>query len=136
MPNQPGARKLYLALGAPTVLVGLLVRFHGDWMGGAARDVTGDALWAMMMACWVSAIAPRQRSIARCAAALTICFAVETSQLWHAPVLEYARSNRLGQLVFGSGFDPRDFAAYALGVLVFVLLDRRLTAPVADTLHL
>ena len=108
------------------MVVGLVVHCYGDWMPGRARDVTGDALWATMMACWISAIAPSLRPSTRYVVALLFCFAVETSQLWHTPVLEYARSTRLGPLVLCSGFDPRDFVAYTLGVLVFIWFDQRL----------
>lgn len=124
-------RTHYLALGAAAFVLGLLVHFQGSWIPGAARDIIGDAMWAMMIACWISAIAPQQRPAVRYVSALVVCFAVETSQLWHAPVLEYARSTRLGPLLLGSGFDPRDFLAYALGILAFVSVDRRITALVA-----
>ena len=124
--NRPGFRTFYLALGAATVLVGLVVRFHSDWMPRAARDVTGDALWATMIVCSISAIAPSLRPPTRYVAALLFCFAVETSQLWHTPALDYARSTRIGPLVLGSAFDPRDFVAYTVGILGFIWFDQRL----------
>lgn len=122
----------YLAGGVLAVLLGLIVHFHGGWMSAAARDVIGDALWALMMACWISAIAPKSRPGVRYVGALAVCFAVETSQLWHTSALDYARSTSVGRLVLGSGFDVRDFAAYTLGVLVFVLVDSRRQLFVAD----
>ena len=60
----------------------------------------------------------------RAAVALAICFAVEFSQLWHLPILDALRRTTAGHLVLGSGFDLRDFAAYAAGVLAAVLLER------------
>lgn len=47
--------------------------------------------------------------------------------MWHTPALDYARSTRLGQLVLGSGFDPRDFGAYTIGIPGFIWFDRRWT---------
>lgn len=117
---------VYLLCGASMVLLGLFVHVRGDWLAPAVRDVVGDALWATMLACWISAIVPRQQAALRYLSALVICFAVEASQLWHTPVLEYGRSTRFGRLVLGSGFDPRDFAAYTLGIVVFIGFDRYL----------
>ena len=34
------------------------------------------------------------------------------SQLYHTPTLDAIRATQAGQLVLGSGFDPRDLAAY------------------------
>jgi hypothetical protein len=41
------------------------------------------------------------------------------------PVLDALRRTTAGHLALGSGFDRRDFAAYAGGVLAAVLLERR-----------
>ena len=90
----------------------------------AVRDVIGDALWAIMVTWWVSALWPRLAGGGRAALALGICYAVELSQLYHTPGLDAVRGTRLGHLVLGSGFDLRDLAAYALGVLGAVVIER------------
>lgn len=117
-------RLVYSVLAAGTIAVGLAV--HGGVLplGPVARDVTGDALWAMMMAWWLGAAAPRAPLLARSAVALGICLAVELSQLIHTPALDALRRTTLGHLVLGSGFDPRDLAAYSLGVAVAAVLER------------
>lgn len=111
-------------IGALLVVVGLFVHTQTEWFPGNARDVLGDALWATMLACWISALSPHLPATVRYLTALLACFGVELSQLWHAAALDYARSFSFGRLVLGSGFDPRDFLAYALGVLIFVAIDR------------
>jgi hypothetical protein len=88
------------------------------------RDVLGDALWAAMAAWWIAAVAPAIRLPWRAAVALALCFAVEFSQLVHLPVLDALRLTTVGYLALGSGFDRRDFAAYAGGVLAAVFLER------------
>lgn len=118
------ARACYAALAIATIEVGLAVHLGGVPMSPAVRDITGDALWAAMLTCWVSALVPRMALSARGALALAGCCAVEASQLYHTPALDAVRGTRLGHLVLGSGFDPRDFAAYALGVLGAVALER------------
>lgn len=114
----------YLALAVGTIAVGLLVHRGGLPLGTVARDVLGDALWAAMLAWWVGALAPGARLPVRSAWALAVCAGVELGQLLHAPPLDAVRRTTLGHLVLGSGFDPRDLAAYAAGVAAAALLER------------
>ena len=117
-------RIAYVASAFATIAVGLAVHFGGARLPLAVRDVIGDALWAMMLTWWVSALWPRLAGGARAAVALGSCYAVEASQLYHSPGLDAARATTLGHLVLGSGFDLRDLAAYALGVLGAVVIER------------
>lgn len=110
-------------LAVTTIVVGLAV--HRGLPASAARDVAGDALWAMMLHWWITALRPQWSIGARAATAMALCALVETSQLVHTPTLDAVRATTMGHLVLGSGFDPRDFAAYALGVAVAALLDSR-----------
>jgi len=118
------ARAAYAALAIGTIVAGLAVHLGGVPMSPVVRDVVGDALWAAMLTWWVSALVPRMALGARAALALAACCAVEVSQLYHAPALDAVRATRFGHLVLGSGFDPRDFAAYALGVFAASALER------------
>jgi hypothetical protein len=97
-------------------------------LDAAVRDVLGDALWAAMIAWWVGALAPGASLVRRGAAAYGVCVAVELSQLYHAPGIDAVRATRVGHLVLGSGFDPRDLVAYAGGVAAAVLIERLLFA--------
>jgi hypothetical protein len=114
----------YLALAVGTIALGLAVHWSGGPLSPVVRDVLGDALWATMVVWWIAVAAPASRLPWRAALALAFCFAVEFSQLWHSPALDALRETTPGHLVLGSGFDPRDFAAYAAGVLAAVLLER------------
>lgn len=118
-----GRRATYVALALGTIVLGLLVHFGGAALGAAARDVVGDALWALMLTWWVGALLPRSALGVRAAVALCGCFAVELSQLVHTPSLDLIRQTTLGRLVLGSGFDPRDLLAYTAGVLAATLLE-------------
>lgn len=116
-------RAIYIVVALGTVVIGLLVHHGGAMLSSVARDVLGDALWAMMITWWVGALVPSMRLLGRGAIAYAICAGVELSQLYHAPTLDALRETALGQLVLGSGFDPRDLAAYAVGVAAATLLE-------------
>jgi len=117
------ARATYVVAALATIVVGLLVHLGGTMLSPATRDVLGDALWAAMIMWWISALAPNARLLTRSAIAYAICAGVELSQLFHTPALDSVRNTALGQLVLGSGFDPRDLIAYAAGVAVATLLE-------------
>lgn len=113
----------YISLALLTIAVGLLVHLYGSGIGPNTRDILGDALWAGMIVWLISTIAPQASLVARAAFAYALCVAVELSQLYHPPVLDALRASTAGHLVLGSGFDPRDLAAYAFGVGCAALLD-------------
>jgi Protein of unknown function (DUF2809) len=118
-----GRRIVFLALAFATIAIGLVVHFRGAALGAVARDAFGDALWAMMIAWWAGVVAPRAAVAVRSVAAYAVCAGVEVSQLYHTPVLDAARATTLGQLVLGSGFDPRDLAAYGAGVALAAFIE-------------
>lgn len=124
--NAAGAipRSRYLTLALATIALGLAVHLYGATLGPALQDVVGDALWAMMIAWWIGVLAPDAPLLQRSTIALAIAFAVELSQLYHTPTLDAIRDTTLGALVLGSGFDPRDLVAYALGVLLAFRIER------------
>lgn len=118
------ARAMYLSAAVATIAAGLLVHLRGNVLGPVLQDVLGDALWAAMMVWGIGAIMPRVGALVRGAAAYAVCVGVEVSQLYHAPTLDALRATTVGHLVLGSGFDARDMAAYAAGVLGALLVER------------
>lgn len=123
-----GARRLAFAAGAAVgIALGLVVHLRGDALNPDIRDIIGDALWAAMIACGVGVLAPRASSAMRAATAYGWCVATEVSQLYHAPAIDVVRASRLGHLVLGSGFDPRDLASYAAGIAAAVAIEWTLT---------
>jgi hypothetical protein len=124
VPRRLRARVRYVALALCAVIVGLTVHRSGGALPPDVRDVLGEALWAAMVAWGIAAVCPAIRLPWRAVAALALCFVVEISQLVHFPELDALRRTTAGHLVLGSGFDPRDLAAYGAGVLVVVILER------------
>lgn len=93
-------------------------------MHPAVADVTGDALWALMMYGVIGALLPQVHRAGRFFLTLGICWCVELSQLYQAPWIVAWRATRVGHLVLGSDFDPRDLVAYAGGALCGLFLER------------
>jgi len=112
-----------VVLAIVTILIGLMVHSGRFRLGPVAQDVLGDALWAALIAWLLGAIAPRSRLSRRTAVAFAVCVTVELSQLLHGPAIDAIRRTTPGQLVLGSGFDPRDLVAYAGGVLAAAVLE-------------
>jgi hypothetical protein len=125
-------RAAFLALACATIAAGLVVHLRGTALGPVIQDVLGDALWAMMIAWWVGALAPRARLAVRSTATYAVCATVELSQLYHTPALDAVRATTTGRLVLGSGFDPRDLVAYGVGVVLAALFE---SAAVARRTH-
>lgn len=120
-----GTRGRYFGLAVGTIAIGLTVHLRGSFLPPAFRDILGDALWAVMVVCWLGVAAPRASLTTRAFAAFSVCAAVELSQRVHAPWLDALRATLVGHLILGSGYDPRDFVAYAAGVVVATVLARR-----------
>lgn len=116
-------RAIYVGLALATICAGLVVHRPGTLRDPVMRDVTGDALWGMMIAWWAGALVPQASLVARGLAAYGVCAIVEASQAVHAPALDAIRATTAGHLVLGSGFDPRDFVAYAAGVAAALLIE-------------
>ncbi len=130
MPQRLRIRVAFVVAAVGTIAVGLVVHSGAIVLAPGPRDVLGDALWAMMIAWWIGALAPDMRLERRAGLALVVCWAVEFSQLYSAPVLDAVRRTTTGQLVLGSGFDPRDLVAYAVGVLIALVLEAAMRRPV------
>ena len=119
----PRSRLAFVAIAMATIVVGLVVHWSGGALPPRLRDFLGDALWAMMICWWIGAAVPDARLDRRSLVALAVCWVVELSQLIHTPMLDGWRQTTVGQLVLGSGFDPRDLGAYAMGVLAAWMLE-------------
>jgi hypothetical protein len=118
-------RLRHTALALLTIVAGLAVHLHlRAVLGRDLHDIIGDATWAAMMVWWVSAVRPQAPLATRAGTALAISVTVEFGQLLQTPALDAIRATLPGHLVLGSGFDPRDIAAYVAGVLAAAALDR------------
>ena len=107
------------SLIAVTVGAGLLVHRFGD---GPAGDIAGDALYAVMIYLLTAFIFPSAPAVRRALVAVVVCFGIELLQLTGLP-RAWSSVFPPAQLVFGSGFDPRDLVVYASAILIAMLVE-------------
>jgi anaerobic C4-dicarboxylate transporter len=121
---QGRSRFIYGLLVMAVIALGLLSRRFPQFLPAALGQSPGDALWALMVLLGFGCLFPRASTLALALASLGFSFAVEFSQLYHAPWIDAVRATRIGHLVLGNGFLWTDLVAYTVGVLVGVMLDR------------
>jgi hypothetical protein len=111
-------------------------------MGLASRQVAaslppfvaayaGDTLWAVLAFVVIACIEAGWETVRVAVAALLTAYAVELSQLYHAPWIEAVRNTRLGALALGFGFLWSDIACYTVGVVLCVAIEQLASARAA-----
>jgi hypothetical protein len=105
------------------IVAGLASRRYARLLPVLIRKRTGDALWASAAFAGIGLLRPAWSTARVAGVALTVSFAVEFSQRYHAPWIEHIRSYTLGHLLIGSGFYWLDLVAYVVGVAVVVPID-------------
>lgn len=118
------SRAVWLVLALLVMGLGLVSRVKAFAWPAFVGAYVGDVLWALMVFLLLRAAAPKLPGSRLALAALAFSFAVEFSQLSHAPWLVAARRTLPGRLVLGQGFLWSDLACYAVGVLLGLLVDR------------
>lgn len=104
---------------AVTIGAGVLVHRFGD---GAAGDIAGDALYAVMIYLFTAFTFPSGRPVTRALASVAVCFGIELLQLTGL-ALAWSSVFPPARLVFGAGFDPRDLVVYASAILLATLVE-------------
>jgi hypothetical protein len=109
-------RSRYVIAMAAVVAAGLWWRSAANPVSAFLHKYGGDSLWALLMFLGFRCVLIRASILRVTLVSLTFCFAVEFSQLSHAPWIDSVRNTRLGALAFGSIFNAPDLIAYAAGV--------------------
>jgi len=116
-------RLVYVLCAAVVVALGLASRRYGDSLPPFVALYAGDTLWALLVFLGVGAVLPTAGLLQRAGIALAFAFAIEVSQLYHAPWLDALRETRLGGLVLGFDFVWTDLVCYAAGVSLGAAVD-------------
>ncbi len=120
----PRRRAVLATMLVGVVAAGLASRRFPFLVPGWLGKYPGDALWAWMILLGLAALRPQSRRWSLALVAYGVCVVVECSQRYHAPWIDAIRATRLGHLALGSGFDPTDLLAYAIGIVVGWAADR------------
>jgi hypothetical protein len=122
LPRGPRRAAVYAALLAATVALGLASRRIPGLPPWLAKE-PGDVLYATMVYWLARLIAPAWTARRAAVTAILFCFAIEASQLYHAPWLERIRGSVLGGLVLGHAFHATDLLCYVLGAGLGLAID-------------
>lgn len=83
----------------------------------------GDAFWALLVFVGLGFLFPGASTLRITVTSFCFAWAIEFSQLYHAPWLNSIRSTKPGHLVLGSTFNAPDLLAYAVGILLGALAE-------------
>ncbi|MEI6176385.1 MAG: DUF2809 domain-containing protein [Verrucomicrobiota bacterium] len=119
-------RVLYAVLAVVAVASGLLWRSRYMPLPPVISKYGGDALWALVVFVGCGFLFSRASTLTIAMLALTFCWGIEFSQLYHGPWIDAMRATLPGRLVLGSTFNWPDLPAYALGIGIGAWVEWRL----------
>lgn len=119
-------RKMYFKLILVVMGLGILSRKLSYLLPNFVNTYLGDAIWAAMIYVMMAFVFANKRPKQVAVFSLLFCFAIELSQLYQAPWINAIRHTTLGALVLGSGFLWSDLLAYALGVGIAFLIEKKI----------
>jgi hypothetical protein len=109
------SRPVYWAIALGVVVLGLASRHFAPVLPPWVGDYAGDTLWALLVYLGVGLLRPAMSTLKAAAFALAFCYAIELSQLYHAPWIDQLRQATFG-LILGFGFLWSDLVCYTLGI--------------------
>ncbi|MFX3623217.1 MAG: DUF2809 domain-containing protein [Ectobacillus sp.] len=115
-----------LAYGVILILVmllGLYTRKRADLIPSVLNPYIGDALWALMIFIGFGILFNTANIKTVAFIALSFCYAIEWSQLYHGYWIDELRGTTLGGLVLGYGFLWSDLLAYFIGIASGALVE-------------
>lgn len=121
-------RLLYFTAGCALVALGLASRRYAALLPGFLAEYVGDTLWALMVFVGIGFAAPRWPTLRVASTALVVSYAVEASQLYHAPWIDAIRATPIGGLTLGYGFLWSDLVCYTVGAALGVMLEAGIKA--------
>lgn len=120
---------IYFFLILLVIFSGLVSRKIAYQLPDLLNLYLGDALWALMIFIITGLFFPKTSIFQITLSALSFCFLIEISQLYHANWIDTIRQTTLGGLILGYGFLWSDILAYSIGVafgsLVEILISQK-----------
>jgi hypothetical protein len=120
----PRSRLSYGIALALVIAAGLGSRVFGRSLPEVIATYAGDTLYATMLFVGLAILVPRWSTARLALTALASSYAIEASQLYHAPWIDALRATLPGALILGYGFLWSDLACYTVGVALGTAADR------------
>jgi len=117
------SRPLYIILSVLVIAAGLLWRSRFLPLPTFLTKYGGDALWALLIFVGLGFVFNKASTQRLAFGALCFSWAVEFSQLYHAPWIDMIRSTLPGRLILGSTFNWPDLPAYAFGIAIGAVVE-------------
>jgi hypothetical protein len=117
------SRPLYIILSVLVIAAGLLWRSRFLPLPSFLTKYGGDALWALLIFVGLGFVFNKASTQRLAFGALCFSWAVEFSQLYHAPWIDMIRSTLPGRLILGSTFNWPDLPAYAFGIAIGAVVE-------------
>lgn len=117
-------RILYIFLVFVVIILGLASRKYGSFIPGFLKGNAGDTLWSIMVFFIFRTIFYNKKTKLIFIYTIAFSYAIEISQLYHAPWIDAIRATTLGGLVLGYVFSFNDLICYAVGALIADIFDK------------
>lgn len=116
-------RFVYLIFILAVIIMGLSSRHFAAYLPNWLGNYTGDALWALMVFLIIGFCFKTLKTSRVTIYALIFSFAIEISQLYHAPWIDAIRRTIIGGLILGFGFQWSDLWCYTIGIFIGAILE-------------
>jgi hypothetical protein len=116
-------RLLYGLMLMIVIVLGLLSREMDSIIPDFLNTYLGDGLWALMIFIGIGLVFGNMETKEVALAAISFCYLVELSQLYHADWIDNIRRTTMGALILGYGFLWTDLLAYAIGIGVGIAIE-------------
>ena len=123
MKNLNRNRLKYALLIILVIIVGLASRKLKPILPAFINANAGDTLWALMVFLIFGFLYKKSSTIKNAVKAILFSYAIEISQLYHAPWIDNIRTTTLGGLVLGFTFSFSDIVCYSIGILIGLVIE-------------
>jgi len=116
-------RLKYALLIILVIIVGLASKKLKPILPSFINANAGDTLWALMVFLIFGFLYKKSSTIKNAVKAILFSYAIEISQLYHAPWIDNIRTTTLGGLVLGFTFSFSDIVCYSIGIFIGFLVE-------------
>ncbi|MCT4607371.1 MAG: DUF2809 domain-containing protein [Marinisporobacter sp.] len=114
---------IYSTLIILVIFSGLSLRAFPQYLPRGFGNYAPDTLWALMIFLLIGVGFKNASTKSIGKAALSFCYFIEITQLYHAPWIDAIRETTIGGLILGFGFLWSDLVCYTAGIGIGVLME-------------